>query len=91
MPKKLSKQQIKKLSDKKCYLCGEQEYKLLDAHRIIEGQDGGKYNWWNTLTLCVGCHRKIHTGIIRILGKYHCTGKQLSVLHYEENGEEKWK
>ena len=92
MARKLSIQQIKKRYDKECFFCGTDEYELLDAHRIIEGQDGGTYNWWNILTICCLCHRKINTGIIKIFGKYKCMGgKKLEVIHYEENGEEKWK
>lgn len=91
MSKKLSKKQIKKLSDGQCYFCEEKEYKLLDAHRINEGKDGGTYNWWNILTICCNCHRKIHSGLIKIFGKHPSTGKNLWVIHYEENGEDKWK
>ncbi len=92
MVKKYTKKQCKKLWDKECYFCGESQYELLDTHRIVEGQDGGTYNWWNMLTTCVKCHRKCHTGIIKILGKHHCMGgSKLSILHYLEEGVEKWK
>jgi 5-methylcytosine-specific restriction endonuclease McrA len=92
MARRKSLKQIKKLHDKECFFCGEKEYDLLDGHRIIEGQDGGTYNWWNILTLCSNCHRRVHAGIIKILGKYKCMGgNKLSVIHYIENGEEKFK
>lgn len=92
MKKKYTKKQIKKLSDKECFFCGEADYDLLDAHRIIEGKDGGTYHWWNMLTTCVKCHRKVHTGKIKILGKYHSTGATLFKIHYmDEFGEERWK
>ncbi len=86
-------QQIKKLFDGECFFCGEKRYELLDSHRIVEGQDGGTYNWWNMLTTCALCHRKCHTGIIKILGKHKCMGgKKLEVIHYiDEDGVEKWK
>ena len=89
----MSKKQIKKMHDKECYFCGENRYELLDAHRIIEGNEGGKYNWSNMLTICALCHRKCHTGIIKILGKHKCMGgDKLEVIHYiDEDGEEKWK
>lgn len=88
----MSIQQTKKLFDGKCYFCGEDRYELLDSHRIIEGQDGGTYNWWNMLTTCALCHRKCHTGIIKILGKHKCMGgNKLEILHYIEDGVEKWK
>lgn len=74
---KIYKKQIRKLFDAKCFFCSEDKYELLDAHRILEGKDGGKYNWENTLTLCANCHRKCHTGIIKILGSHKSTsGKE---------------
>jgi len=88
--KKKSRQQIQKLYDKKCYFCEESEYKLLDCHRIVEGKDGGTYHPRNTLTVCCKCHRKIHTGIIKIHGRYF-TSKGKWVVHYTENGEEGWR
>jgi 5-methylcytosine-specific restriction endonuclease McrA len=89
--KKYTKKQAKKLFDKECFFCGENDYNLLDAHRIIEGKDGGTYHWWNMLTTCVKCHRKVHTGRIQILGKHPSTGPRLYAIHYIEDGEEKWK
>jgi hypothetical protein len=87
-----SLKQIKKRYDGECFFCGEKRYELLDAHRLIEGKDGGKYNWWNTITCCSKCHRKCHTGIIKILGKHKCMGgKKLCMIHYIEDGVEKWK
>ena len=83
--------QIKKLYDKKCYFCEENRMEVLDAHRMIEGQDGGKYNWHNIITLCVIHHRLIHSKKIVILGKHFST-KGCWVLHYiDENGVEQWK
>jgi len=88
--KRLVDKKIKKHTDGECYFCGENDYDLLDVHRIIPGEEGGKYTEYNTLTACANCHRKIHSGKIQILGKYPTyTGKD--VLHYiTEDGEEKW-
>lgn len=87
--KRYTRQQIKKLVEKKCYFCGEDNYDLLDAHRIIPGEEGGKYHDHNILVVCATHHRKIHSGCIVILGKHYSTlGRWL--LHYVENGEEKW-
>lgn len=85
-----SKKQIKKLFDKRCYLCGEDDYDLLDVHRILEGKDGGEYHEMNTVTVCCLCHRKIHAGKIKVLRKYTTTlGKVL--LHYVgEDGVERY-
>jgi len=83
-----SRQQITKLYEKKCYFCGENEYKLLDCHRVYEGEDGGTYHPLNTVVTCALCHRKIHAGIIKIDRKYLSTGGL--VLHYFINGKEYW-
>lgn len=88
--KRYSRQQIKKLYENKCYFCGEDNYDLLDAHRIIPGEHGGKYNDHNIIVLCANCHRKTHSDNLTILGKYFSTtGRWL--IKYVENGEEKWK
>lgn len=89
--KKYTKKQIKKLSDGMCFFCGEDNYLLLDTHRLIPGSEGGQYNNWNMSTLCCMCHRKVHSGLIKILGKHHSTGSSLYVIHYiDENGKEIW-
>lgn len=79
--------QIFKKIDKKCYFCEERE--ALDAHRILYGSRGGKYKRHNTLTICPNCHRKIHDGILQILGRYKSTAGRM-ILHYLDHGEEKW-
>lgn len=90
MRSKKSKKQIKKLSDKNCYFCRESDYDLLDVHRIVEGKNGGKYHEMNTITVCCLCHRKIHSGKIKVFRKYTTTLGRI-VLHFEdENGEEKF-
>lgn len=81
------KQQYKRI-DRTCCLCGEDDYELLDAHRIIPGSEGGKYTRHNTITVCAKCHRKIHADRIIILGK-HFTSKGCYVLIYKEDNEEK--
>lgn len=88
--KRYSRQQIKKAYEKQCYFCHEENYDLLDAHRIIPGDQGGKYNDHNILVLCANCHRKTHSGSLKILGKYFSTTGRW-VIKYVENGEEKWK
>jgi len=87
---KKSVKQIRKLFDGECFFCGEDDYDLLDAHRIIEGKDGGKYNWWNTLATCSKCHRKIHSGRIKISGKHPCSSGKYVII-YVEDGIEKIK
>ncbi len=88
--KKYTKKQILKLVANVCYFCGENDYNLLDAHRILEGHLGGTYHERNTVVVCATCHRKIHSGRIIIHGKYLTTGKKQWILHYFIDGEEKW-
>lgn len=88
--KSLINKKAKKKLDGKCLFCGEDDYDLLDVHRIVEGKDGGKYTEFNTVTTCCICHRKIHSGKIKVFRKYFSTSGW--VLHYiDENGEEKFK
>jgi len=92
MPRKrmLINKQHKKLYEKVCYICGEDDYDLLDVHRIIPGEEGGKYTEHNSVVVCATCHRKCHSGRIKMDRKYSSTTGRL-VLHYWEDGEEKWK
>ena len=53
----------------KCAICGEKNYKLLDVHRIIYGEHGGKYILNNILVVCANDHRRIHAGEIEIIQK----------------------
>jgi 5-methylcytosine-specific restriction endonuclease McrA len=70
---KLIDKKIKKRVDGKCVFCGEDRYYLLDCHRIIPGEEGGKYIESNICVCCSNCHRKIHSKRIKIIGKYYCT------------------
>lgn len=80
---------ILKKTAKKCYVCDESNYNLLDVHRI---QWGKSYSKSNTVVLCVNCHRKVHClpPEIVIFGWLNSTkGK---VLHYiNEQGEEQFR
>ncbi len=87
-PKLIDKQVLKR-SEGRCYLCFEDDYSLLDVHRIVEGQDGGRYTNHNAVVLCANCHRRHHHGDLTIHRWYQGTGGR--VLHYTEDGEEKWK
>ena len=84
-----TKKQIFKRMDRACHFCKEEDYALLDAHRIIPGCEGGKYTRANTVTSCVKCHRKIHEGRIVILGRHYTTAG-VYILHYIEDDVEKW-
>lgn len=87
----LSKKQIKKLHDKSCYFCGCEEYGLLDVHRIVFASEGGKYDEWNSMTLCCLCHRKIHIGLIKIIGKFMSSLGKPVIIYIDEDGTEKIK
>lgn len=79
----------KKKYEKKCYFCGEEDYSVLDCHRIVPSEEGGKYTDFNTIVACSNCHRKIHSGQIKIDRKYSSTSGRW-VLHYWIDGQEKW-
>ena len=91
MARKPSLKKCRKLFDKNCFFCGIEDYKLLEAHRIFEGKDGGTYNWNNMLTICANCHKKCHSKIITILGQNMGSSGRWLVNYIDENGEEKWK
>ena len=84
--KRYSRQYIKKKTDGKCFICSEDNYKVLDAHRIIEG---GTYHKSNVLTLCVKCHRLTHNGDIKFDRKYNSTSGH-PVVHFWYKEQEYW-
>lgn len=66
---------------KQCAICEEDNYNLLDTHRIIWG---GEYVLSNVLIVCSNCHRKIHAEEIEIIQKTKSTKGEL--LIYIEDG-----
>lgn len=87
--RKPSRQQIRKLYDGQCFFCEEDNYALLDAHRIHPGRDGGKYVWLNVLTVCSCCHRLIESGQIEVLGRFLSTSGDY-VLQVKRDGKEEF-
>jgi|688.fasta_scaffold08426_19 predicted HNH restriction endonuclease len=87
--KKLIDKVIFKKAAGKCYFCGLAEYGLLDVHRIVPGEEEGQYTHFNSLCLCSNCHRRVHDGQIKIDRKYS-TSLGKTILHFWENGVEKW-
>jgi hypothetical protein len=79
---------IRKRSDRKCHFCDEDNYELLDLHRIIPGSEGGKYKEYNVVTVCCKCHRKIHAGIIEVYR--WCMSTAGYVLYCKIDDEEKF-
>lgn len=90
MVKKLINKKAKKKTEGQCFFCEEDDYAVLDCHRIVEGADGGEYTDFNTVVVCANCHRRIHDEQIVIDRKYFSTSGQY-VLHYWEDGEEFWR
>lgn len=88
--KKLIDKKAKKRTEKQCYLCDNTNYATLHCHRILPGEEGGKYVDKNVVVVCANCHAKIHDGQIEIVGKHFSTAGRY-VLNYFENDEEKWK
>ena len=76
--------QLRKLAAGCCVICGETRYELLDVHRI---KQPSAYTFAGTVVLCNGCHRKHHTGLIKIDDWYESTTGRL--LHwFDEEGKE---
>jgi 5-methylcytosine-specific restriction endonuclease McrA len=82
--KNIKKKDYKKVSGS-CRICGEEQYELLDVHRI---QAGGQYSYANSVSLCCKCHRKVHSGSIIVDKWYMSTAGYL--LRILENGVEKF-
>lgn len=89
MARKLIDKKIKKRTEKKCHFCPNNDYAVLHCHRIIPGEDGGRYVDHNVIVCCANCHNRIHDGQIIIDRKYLST--KGVVLHFWENGEEYWR
>jgi hypothetical protein len=88
--KKLVNKQIAKHAAFCCKICGETNYHLLDVHRINYGENGGKYTQHNIVVLCPTDHRKVHAGLIKILGWVDSSIGPM--LHYiDEKGNEQFK
>lgn len=91
--KTIDKEAYKKRAGK-CKFCPCDIYELLDVHRILEGANGGKYEEIpgmasNVVTACANCHRKIHTGTIRI-DRWYPSSSGALILHYWQDGVEHW-
>jgi hypothetical protein len=83
---KFGSKQLQKRMEGKCRICGESDYKVLDMHRI---EEGARYSFWNTVTLCCRCHRRQQAGEIRIVEWVDSTMGRL--LHwFDSDGVEKF-
>ncbi len=87
MKRKPTVQECRKRYDSRCFVCGADDYTVLDAHRVVPGEDGGVYCWNNLLTLCSNCHRKVTAGAIRVHARL--SGTRGPVVHWtDESGRE---
>lgn len=89
--KKLINKVAKKKTEGKCFFCPVDDYACLNVHRIVPGENDGRYDDFNTLVVCANCHNKIHDGQIVIDRKYVSTGERGWTLHFWENGQEYWR
>jgi hypothetical protein len=83
----INKKSFKRRS-KKCAICNEDDYCLLDTHRWrVPGSKNGKYTTDNTVSLCVKCHRLLHNDKLKIINIYNSTSGKV-IVYTDENGEE---
>lgn len=87
--KSLIDKQIFKKAQGACRICGENDYAVLDIHRIKAGKDNGRYTKFNSVTLCCLCHRKVHDNQITI-DKYYLSTGGIWALRIVIDGEEKF-
>jgi 5-methylcytosine-specific restriction endonuclease McrA len=73
----------------RCAICPESRYTTLEAHRIIPGEQGGKYVVGNVIALCASCHSLVTAGEYKTLGIRSCSFWPTGVLHWiDDKGEE---
>jgi len=89
MGNKLINKIYKKKIEGKCCFCEENDYALLHVHRIDFENDINEYTDFNTIVVCANCHCRVHDGQIVIDRKYFSTTGRW-VLHFWQDGEEKW-
>ena len=53
-----------------CRFCGETTPSVLDEHHIVFRSEGGGNERSNLVVACANCHRKVHSGEIRVDGWY---------------------
>ena len=71
-----------------CVICGEDDRSTLEIHRIVEGENGGKYTEHNSICICSSCHSKVHHGSLEIVGKYKSTAGDVLIYKDAKTGEE---
>jgi translation initiation factor RLI1 len=77
-----------KLIKKYCEVCGEADLSVLDFHHITPRTDSNSTNDnLNLCILCSTCHRKSHSGSIKIIGLFPSTQlPNRRTLIYKMNG-----
>lgn len=84
--KRINKKQFKNTIGK-CKICGLDNTEILENHRVIEGQHGGRYTYNNVIPCCPNCHTRIHKKQISIDRWYPSTAGYL-LRWIDENGNE---
>lgn len=60
---------VKKRDGYQCQVCGARQIHDLRVHHIISRHNGGSNQPNNLITVCEGCHKKIHAGKAKISAK----------------------
>ena len=58
------------LPSRRCFACRD-ERRALQAHHVIEVQNGGTNTTGNRVSLCVSCHCALHPWMKRSVSKYY--------------------
>jgi HNH endonuclease len=73
-----------------CLLCGESRYHALQCHRVVPGENGGKYRVGNVVVLCGNCHGLVTAGVVRIHSLHLSTSYPYVARVTDETGQERW-
>jgi hypothetical protein len=83
----IDKQLFKRVAGK-CRFCPCNDYAALHVHRIISGEDDGRYTEDNSVAVCANCHSFVHDGQILIDRYYLCTNGRRMLRIYRNGIEE---
>jgi 5-methylcytosine-specific restriction endonuclease McrA len=84
----INKKEFKQVAGK-CRICERPGSELLDVHRIVPGEDGGKYTQNNSVAICMICHGKIHRTKEIVIDRYYPSTAGY-LLRIVENGVERF-
>lgn len=84
----MNRQQCSKRLAGQCFFCGNTDYEVLEAHRIVPGCEGGRYEPFNILVVCANHHNLITRGKIKVHRALRCTFAERVIHWTDENGDE---